>query len=86
MKVVIELSLEHHASLLKHASENSPAFSTLQNGVKISRANNGSEDEVIVVVCDQEQADMLRHSAAHFCPNALPAIDKAVRFARFKMS
>jgi hypothetical protein len=83
MKVVIELSLEHHASLLRHANENSPAFSMLQNGVKVSRPDNESQTEAIMVVCDQEQADMLRHSAAHFCPAAVPEIDSAIRLSRF---
>jgi hypothetical protein len=86
MKVVIELALEHHAALLKHANENSPAFSTLKNGVKLSRSDKGVDTEVIVVLCDQEQAGMLRHSAAYFCPAAVHQIDKAIRLARFTIS
>jgi hypothetical protein len=83
MKVVIELPLEHHASLLKYANENSPAFSMLQNGVKLSRSNKGVQTDVVVVLCDEEQAKMLRQSAAHFCLAAVPEIDKAIRLARF---
>ena len=85
MKVVIELPFEHHALLLKYASENSPAFSMLKNGVKLSRGENGVQTELVVMLCDEEQANMLRRSAAHFCPNAVAEIDRAIRLSRFKL-
>ena len=84
MKIVIELPLEHHRRLLKYANEASPVYSTLKNGVKIARSDdNQSED--IVILCDEEQAEMLRQVANHFCPEAVPEIARWIKMARLEL-
>jgi len=76
MKPLIELSIEHHEALLKHASENSPVYFRLKNSVK-------TEANIIAVLCTVDEAAMLLQVAKHFCPNAVPPIEQAIRLARF---
>jgi hypothetical protein len=76
MKPLIELSIEHYESLLKRATEDSPLYFRLKNAVKI-QANT------IAVLCDLDQAEMLLQVAKHFCPDAVPQIENAIRLARF---
>ena len=71
MKPVIALPIEHYESLLKRATEDSPLFFRLKNAIKMANT--------IVVRCDSEQAHMLLQVAKHFCPAAVPYIEKAIR-------
>ena len=34
----------------------------------------------VVILCDLEQAEMLLQVAKHFCPDAVPQIERAIRF------
>ena len=76
VKALIELSLEQYESLLKRATEDSPLWVRLKNAVK-TQANT------IAVLCDLDEAEMLLQVAKHFCPDAVPQIEKAIRLARF---
>jgi hypothetical protein len=42
--------------------------------------------EVIVILCDEEQAEMLRQVANHFCPQAVPEITRWIKRVRFELS
>ena len=66
-------SIEHYESLLKRATEESPVYLRLKNAVKMANT--------VVILCDLEQAEMLLQVAKHFCPDAVPQIERAVRFA-----
>lgn len=83
MKILIQLSLDHHEVLLKHAAEESPAYSIPNKRVKMPVVNDSARAEVIVILCDEDQAEMLRESAKHFCPDDVPQIEKWIRIARF---
>ncbi len=72
VKVLIEISTEHHYSLLKRASEVSPVYFRLQNAVK-------TESNTILIPCDAGEAEMLLQVAKHFCPDAVPAIEAAIK-------
>ena len=72
---LIEICVEQYESLLKYASDSSPLYSRLKNSVK-------TEANTIAVLCDQDGAEMLRKVAKHFCPEALPQIEKAIRGAQ----
>jgi hypothetical protein len=72
MKPVIAISIEQYESLLKRATEDSPLYLRLKNAVKMANT--------IIIRCDPEQAEMLLQVAKHFCPDAVPAIQKAIRF------
>ena len=76
MKPLIELSIDHYESLLKRATENSPLYFRLKNAVK-------TETNTIAVLCDLDEAEMLLQVAKHFCPDAVPQIEKAIRLDQF---
>ena len=73
MKPVIAISIEHYESLLKRATEDSPLYLRLKNAVKMANT--------VVILCDLEQAAMLLQVAKNFCPDAVPQIQRAIRFA-----
>jgi hypothetical protein len=66
MKPMIALSIEQYESLLKRATEDSPLHFRLKNPAKMAN--------MIMILCDREQAEMLLQVAKHFCPDAVPAI------------
>jgi hypothetical protein len=76
VKPLIEFSTEQYESLLKRANEASPVYFTLKNAVKI-------EANTVAVLCNVDEAAMLLGVAKHFCPDAVPQIEKAIRLARF---
>jgi len=71
MKLLIELSIDHYESLLKRATEDSPLYFRLKNAVK-------TEANTIAVLCDLDEAKMLLQVAKHFCPDAVPEIEKEI--------
>jgi hypothetical protein len=73
MKPVIAISIEHYESLLKRATEDSPLYFRLKNAVKMANT--------VVILCDPEQAEMLLQVAKNFCPDAVPQIQRAIRFS-----
>jgi len=75
MKPLIELSTEQYGALLKGAAETSPLHARLKNGVK-------THAETIAILCDLDEAEILRHVAKQFCPDAVPQIENAIRVAR----
>jgi len=72
---LVEIPIEYYESLLKYASGTSPLYVRLKNGVKI-------DANTIAVLCDQDGAEKLRKVAGHFCPDAVPQIERAIRAAR----
>ena len=74
---MIEISIEGYESLLKYASDTSPLYSRLKN----SRLKNAvkTESNTIAMLCDVDGAERLRKVARHFCPDAVPQIEKAIR-------
>ena len=40
-----------------------------------------TEANTIAILCDLDEAEMLGKVAKHFCPEAVPQIDKAIRLA-----
>jgi hypothetical protein len=75
IKVVIEMSPEHHHALLKRASESSPVYFRLKNAVK-------TESNMILVPCSNGEAEMLLDVAKHFCPDAVSPIETAIKAAK----
>jgi hypothetical protein len=75
MKPLIELSTEQYAALLKRASEASPLYFWLKNAVK-------PQPNTIAVLCDPDEAEMLLQVAKHFCPDAVPEIEKEIRLVQ----
>jgi hypothetical protein len=75
IKVVIEMSPEHHHALLKRASESSPVYFRLKNAVK-------TESNMILVPCRNGEGEMLLDVAKHFCPEAVRPIETAIKAAQ----
>jgi hypothetical protein len=75
MKPLIEISIDHYESLLKYASDTSPLYVRLKNAVK-------ADANMIAMLCDLDGAEKLRKVARHFCPDAVPQIEKAIRAAQ----
>jgi hypothetical protein len=75
IEVLIEMSEEHHHSLLKRASEASPVYFRLKNAVKTA-------SNTILVPCNGDEAEMLLQVAKHFCPAAVPVIKAAIDTSR----
>ena len=75
IEVLIEISDEHHHSLLKHASEASPVYFRLKNAVRTA-------SNTILVPCNSEEAEMLLEVAKHFCPAAVFVIQTAIETSR----
>ena len=74
MKPLIEFSIEHYESLLKRATQNSPLYLRLKKAVK-------PQPNTVIVLCDLDEAKMLLMVAKHFCPDAVPEIEKEIRLA-----
>jgi hypothetical protein len=72
MKPLVELSIEHYESLLKYASPISPLYFRMKNAVM-------PQPDTVAILCDLDEAEMLRQVAKHFCPDAVPQIEKAIR-------
>lgn len=72
IKVLIEMSPEHHHSLLKRATETSPVYLRLKNAVK-------TESDTILIPCNGGEAEMLLQVAKHFCPDAVSPIEAAIK-------
>ena len=75
MKPLIELSTEQYEALLKRASEASPLYFRLKNAVK-------PQPNTIAVLCDLDEAEMLLQVAKHFCPDAVPEVEKEIRLVQ----
>jgi hypothetical protein len=76
MKPLIEFSIEHWEALLKRATEDSPLlYSRLKNAAKTGAGT-------IEVLCDPDEAEMLLQVAKHFCPDAVPEIEKEIRLVQ----
>jgi hypothetical protein len=75
IKVLVEMSPEHHYALLKRANEDSPVYFRLKNAVK-------TESDTILVPCSGVEAEMLLGVAEHFCPDAVSPILAAIKAAR----
>ena len=75
MKPLIELSIEQYEALLKRASQESPRYLRLKNAVK-------PQPNTVAVLCNLDEAEMLLQVAKHFCPDAIPVIEKEIRLVQ----
>jgi hypothetical protein len=82
VKVTIELPVEGYDRLRDKCDMSSPEFSVLMNGCIDRRPNgNGNEFErFIQILCDTKQAEALLGLAIRLCPDAVPAIKRALKF------
>jgi hypothetical protein len=58
----------------------SPEFSVLINGCIDRRPKGNDFERFIQILCDKEQAEALLGLATRLCPDAIPAIKRALKF------
>jgi hypothetical protein len=75
VKPLIEISVDHYNTLLEYASDTSPLYVRLKNAVK-------ADANTIAILCDLDGTQKLRKVARHFCPDAVPQIEKAIKAAQ----
>jgi hypothetical protein len=64
MKLLIEMTPEHYDDFLDRCPDDWPSeFAVLKNGVVINREIDGNERRMIVIYCDEIQAEMLLSAA-----------------------
>ena len=72
---MIEFSVDHYEALLKRASQESPLYFRLKNAVR-------PQPNTVVVLCDLHEAEMLLQVPEHFCPDAVPEIEREIRLVQ----
>ena len=85
MKVKIELPLERYDQLRNKCHMSSPEFSVLMNGC-IDRRPKGNQNRFIQILCEKAQAQALLGLATRFCPDAIPAIQRALHSRPIKLN
>jgi hypothetical protein len=83
MKVLIEIYPVQYDSLLRRVTEEAAIYSTLKNAVKVQRSSGGMEQEIMAILCDADDAEMLRQAAQEYCPEVVPQIENKMRLPRF---
>jgi hypothetical protein len=81
LKVTIELPLERYDQLRDNCDMSAPEFSILMNGCIDRRPKSvgGNQFErFIQILCEKAQAEALLGLATRFCPDAIPAIKRAL--------
>ena len=77
MKVLIEMTPEHYDGFLEKCPDDwSTEFAILKNGMVVNREISGNERRMIVIYCDEIQAETLL-SAARIL--SVPAEDDIVK-------
>ena len=77
MKVLIEMTPEHYDGFLERCPDDwSTEFAILKNGMVVNREIDGNERRMIVIYCDEIQAETLL-SAARIL--SVPAEDDIVK-------
>jgi hypothetical protein len=79
MKVTIELPLERYDQLRDKCDTASPEFIVLINGCIDRRPKGNQFERFIQILCDKEQAETLLGLATRVCPDAVPAIKRALK-------
>jgi hypothetical protein len=80
MKVTIELPLERYDQLRDKCDTSSAEFSVLMNGCIDRRPKENEFERFIQILCEKEQAQALLGLATRLCPDAIPAIKRALQF------
>lgn len=80
MKVTIEFPLERYNRLRNKCDESSPEFRVLMNGCIDRRPKGNDFERFIEILCDKKQAEALLDLATRLCPEAVPAIKRALKF------
>ena len=81
MKLTVEMAVESYDKLLGKCGAPSPEFETLINGCIERRGTQDHLQNFMQILCEKEQAKTLLRTAVDLCPEAVPAITKALASA-----
>jgi hypothetical protein len=71
--VLIEIYPLPYDSLLTRVTAKA-RYSTLKNAVKVRRSNGGMEQEIMAILCDADDAEILRQVAQEYCREVVPQL------------
>jgi hypothetical protein len=79
----IEISRPHYGLLVKYCNVFSRGYMILKGGVTIRRhRKDGSAERVVVIRRSEDEARLLVDLAKSACPDAVPAMEKAIGVLR----
>jgi hypothetical protein len=83
--MVIEFSIDHYNRLLAVCDPVSREYEILKTGLVIRRVKNGNRqyERVVEIFAEMRDARLLLDMANKICPDAMPAIIKAMSLARY---
>jgi hypothetical protein len=83
--MVIEFSIDHYNRLLAVCDPVSREYEILKTGLVIRRVKNGNRqyESVVEIFAEMRDAYLFLDMANKICPDAMPAITKAISLARY---
>ena len=83
--MVIEFAIDHYNRFLALCDPVSREYEILKNGLVIRRVKDGNRqyERVVEIFAEMRDAHLLLDIANKICPDAMPAITKAVSLARY---
>lgn len=81
MKILIDMSPEDYDLFIAECDIKSPAYTILKNAVIAHDPQADPERRSIKILCDEEEAFQLLEAAKRLYPNALPALQRALKTA-----
>lgn len=82
MKTLIEMPREHYDIFAAELDITSREYSILKNNIAGGGPETGPDRPNVEIVCDDEEAELLRNAATRVFPAALPEIKAAIDRAR----
>ena len=85
MKTLIQMPSDRYDSFLARCPAASREYEILKNGLVIRRVKDGNRqyERVVEIFAEMRDAHLLLDMANKICPDAMPAITKAVSLARY---
>jgi hypothetical protein len=82
VKIVVAISPKHYDPFLKECQINSREYAILKNTLVASSSNDGQEQRIIEILCDEDEATHLLDAANRLYPEAGQSIWTAINRAR----
>jgi hypothetical protein len=82
VKITIEMSRQNYDSLLSRVTEGSRAYVTLMSSVVYRESESLLPTDTVMTVCEDNEARALLELAQDCCPEAVSAIEAAVKNPR----
>ena len=80
--MIIEIPLDPYDRLLAQCDPASREYEILKNGLIVRHSKDGHYERVVEILSEMQDAKLLLALAQKICPDAVPAIAKAISKAR----